>query len=59
MRIKKQNLKSILTLFPFNKFFDPEQQENSNGMESIIQKSGQIHSEIEAQKDVMKKIFNI
>jgi hypothetical protein len=59
MNTMKKNSIGAVTLFSFNKFFDPGQQENNNSMESIIQKSDQIHSEIEEQKALMKKIFNI
>jgi len=58
MSITKQNLNAIINLFQFKKLPGPGQQANSLELETILQKSDQIHSEISEQREVIRKMYN-
>ena len=58
MSITKQNLNAIINLFQFKKLPGTGQQANSLELETILQKSDQLHSEISEQREVIRKMFN-
>jgi len=58
MSITKLNLNAIINLFQFKKLPGPEQQTNNKVLDTILQKSDQIHSQISEQREVIKKMYN-